>query len=211
MGSGEGRPEGGPAPPGELPGDRLEDEPAPVRGRAVHLGDELFGKGLFGAEAWRALRDASLVVPFYFRLFDDVLVREEGEAWFGGEGKAGLVARVAREAFDGLDLDALPAWGATRRVFLRHLLFGGKLPPVLGFDRGPVEVVGGRATVVQGQVLTLAGRESSFCPSWRFVADLATDAAETALAGGPSDRRFSRWYATDVPRWLAFERKTLRP
>jgi penicillin amidase len=175
------------------------------------LGDELFGKGLFGAEAWRALRDASLVVPFFFRLFDDVLVREEGEAWFGEEGKAGLVARVAREVLDGLDLDALPAWGATRRVSLRHLLFGGKLPPLLGFDRGPVEVVGGRATVVQGQVLTLAGRESSFCPSWRFVADLATDAAETALAGGPSDRRFSRWYATDVPRWLAFERKTLRP
>ena len=175
------------------------------------LCDELFGKGLFGAEAWRALRDTTLVVPFYFRLFDDVLVREEGAAWFGEEGKAACVARVAREAFDGLDLDALPTWGATRRVFMRHLLFGGKLPPLLGFDRGPFEVVGGRATVVQGQVLTLAGRESSFCPSWRFVADLATDAAETALAGGPSDRRFSRWYATDVPRWLAFERKTLRP
>ena len=94
---------------------------------------------------------------------------------------------------------------------MRHLLFGGKLPPFLGFDRGPFPVVGGRATVVQGQVLNLAGRESSFCPSWRFVADLATDAAETALAGGPSDRRFSRWYATDVARWLAFERKTLRP
>ena len=44
-----------------------------------------------------------------------------------------------------------------------------------------------------------------------FVADLATDTAETALAGGPSDRRFSRWYATDVKRWLAFERKTLVP
>jgi len=175
------------------------------------LGEELFGKGLFGLEAWRALRDSSLVVPFYFRLFDDVLAREEGAEWFGEEGKALFVARVAREALDGLDLDALPAWGATRRVFMRHLLFGGKLPPLLGFDRGPIEVVGGRATVVQGQVLALAGRESSFCPSWRFVADLATDAAETALAGGPSDRRFSRWYASDVPRWLAFERKILRP
>ena len=112
---------------------------------------------------------------------------------------------------DGVDPASLPAWGETRRVFMRHLLFGGKLPAFLGFDRGPFPVVGGRATVVQGQVLHLAGRESSFCPSWRFVADLATDTAETALAGGPSDRRFSRWYATDVARWLAFERKTLKP
>lgn len=175
------------------------------------LGDELFGEGLFGLEAWRALRDGTLVVPFFFRLFDDVLAREEGPCWFGGEEKAAFVARVARAALEALDPDVLPAWGASRRVLMRHLLFGGKLPSFLGFDRGPIEVVGGRATVVQGQVLTLAGRESSFCPSWRFVTDLATDASETALAGGPSDRRFSRRYASDVPRWLAFLRKTLRP
>ena len=174
------------------------------------LCEELFGEGLFGAEAWRDLRDASLVHPFFFRLFDDVLAREDGPEWFGEEGKAAFVARVARTVLDGVDPAALPAWGDTRRVFMRHLLFGGKLPPFLGFDRGPYPVVGGRATVVQGQVLNLAGRESAFCPSWRFVADLATDAVETALAGGPSDRRFSRWYATDVPRWLAFGRKTLK-
>jgi penicillin amidase len=175
------------------------------------LCSRLFGEPLFGAAAWGALRDASLVHSFYFRLFDDVLAREDGEPWFGPEGKAAWVARVAREALDGVDPASLPAWGETRHVFMRHLLFGGRLPVFLGFDRGPIEIVGGRATVVQGQVLKLAGRESSFCPSWRFVADLATDAAETALAGGPSDRRFSRWYATDVERWLAFERKTLKP
>ena len=74
----------------------------------------------------------------------------------------------------------------------------------VGFVLHPVDLA-------VNKVLTLAGRESSFCPSWRFVTDLATDEAETALAGGPSDRRFSRWYATDVARWLAFEWKTLRP
>ena len=175
------------------------------------LCDELFGKGLFGLEAWRALRDTSLVHPFYFCFFDDVLGREEGTEWFGAEGKAAFVARVARASLDGVDPGALPAWGDGRRVYMRHLLFGGKLPPFLGFDRGPIPVVGSRATVVQGQVLTLAGRESSCCPSWRFVTDLSTDVSETALAGGPSDRRFSRWYATDVARWLAFERKSLKP
>ena len=175
------------------------------------LCEELFGEGLFGGVAWQALRDASLIHPFFFRLFDDVLAREGGPEWFGGERKTAFVSRVARAALDGVDPAAVPAWGETRPVFMRHLLFGGKLPAFLGFDRGPFPVVGGRATVVQGQVLNLAGRESAFCPSWRFVTDLATDAAETALAGGPSDRRFSRWYTTDVARWLAFERKILRP
>jgi len=175
------------------------------------LCEELFGAGLLGRDAWRALRDTTLVHAFFFRLFDDLLAREEAEEWFGAEGKAAFVARVARRALEGVDPSALGPWGASRRVFLRHLLFGGKLPPALGFDRGPFEVVGGRATVVQGQLLSLAGRESAFCPSWRFVTDLATDVSETALAGGPSDRRFSRWYATDLARWLAFERKTLEP
>jgi penicillin amidase len=140
-----------------------------------------------------------------------VIAREDGPEWFGTEGRAGLLTRVARAALEGVDVGALPAWGEGRRIFMRHLLLGGKLPPFLGFDRGPIPVVGGRATVVQGQVVTLGGRESSCCPSWRFATDLATDVSETALAGGPSDRRFSRWYATDVARWLAFERKTLKP
>lgn len=175
------------------------------------LCEELFGAGLFGMEAWRALRDTTLVHAFFFRLFDDLLAREEGEEWFGAEGKAAFVSRVARRALEGVDPAALPPWGAPRRVFLRHLLFGGKLPPALGFDRGPFEVAGGRATVAQGQLLSLSGRESAFCPSWRFVTDLADDVSETALAGGPSDRRFSRWYAADLARWRAFERKPLRP
>ncbi len=175
------------------------------------LCEELFGAGLLGRDAWRALRDTTLVHAFFFRLFDDLLAREEGEEWFGAEGKAAFVSRVARRALAGADPSALLPWGASRRVFLRHLLFGGKLPPVFGFDRGPFEVVGGRATVAQGQLLSLAGRERTICPSWRFVTDLATDVAETALPGGPSDRRFSRWYATDLARWLAFDRKTLKP
>lgn len=175
------------------------------------LCEELFGAGLLGEEAWRALRDKTLVHAYFFRLFDDLLAREEGEEWFGADGKAAFVSRVARRALEGVDPAALPPWGASRRVFLRHLLLGGRLPSALGFDRGPFEVVGGRATVAQGQLLELAGRPSAFCPSWRFVTDLATDVSETALPGGPSDRRFSRWYAADLARWLAFERKTLKP
>ena len=38
---------------------------------------------------------------------------------------------------------------------------------------------------------------------------MADDTARTVLPGGPSGRRFSRWYVTDVQRWLAGEYKTL--
>ena len=176
------------------------------------LCEELFGKGLFGAEAWHALRDTSLVHPFYFRLFDDVLAREEGARVVRrrkGRPRSSPASRARRST-----ASTRPRFppGATRAASSCATSSSAESSRAfLGFDRGPMPVVGGRATVVQGQVLKLAGRESSFCPSWRFVADLATDAAETALAGGPSDRRFSRWYATDVARWLAFERKVLRP
>ena len=59
------------------------------------LCEELFGEGLFGAEAWRALRDTSLVHPFYFRLFDDVLAREDGRGVVR-RGRKGRVRRPRR-------------------------------------------------------------------------------------------------------------------
>jgi len=84
---------------------------------------------------------------------------------------------------------------------LRHLLLGGKLPRFLGFDRGPVTAIGGRATIHQGQIYRSGGRETTFVPSFRFVADLANDDYFSNLLGGPSDRRFSRWYCSDLKNW----------
>jgi penicillin amidase len=90
---------------------------------------------------------------------------------------------------------------------------GGKLPRLFGFDRGPVSVPGGRATVHQAQVFRHGGRRSSFVPSLRMVIDLAGDEIQSALAGGPSDRRFSRWYASGLADWLAgrYKRISLEP
>jgi penicillin amidase len=82
---------------------------------------------------------------------------------------------------------------------------------VLGFDYGPVELPGNRATVVQGGIFISHDRQTTFTPSWRFLTDLGRDEALTALAGGPSGRRFSRWYTTDVQRWLAGKYKSLAP
>ncbi len=91
---------------------------------------------------------------------------------------------------------------------MRHLLFGGKLPLWLGFDR-ELEIPGNRATVHQGQIYRGGGRETSFAPSLRFITDLATDEIHISLAGGPSDRRFSKWYASGVADWVAGRYKTL--
>jgi acyl-homoserine lactone acylase PvdQ len=53
-------------------------------------------------------------------------------------------------------------------------------------------------------------RDTSFAPSYRLVTDLGDTTARTSLAGGPSDRRFSRWYTSGVEDWLAGRFKTLR-
>lgn len=89
------------------------------------------------------------------------------------------------------------------------MLFGEKLPAFLGFDRGPVTGIGGRATIHQGQIYRSGGRETTFFPSFRIVTDLADDHCRTNLAGGPSDRRFSKWYVSDLENWLNGTYKTL--
>jgi penicillin amidase len=92
---------------------------------------------------------------------------------------------------------------------MKHLLFGGVLPRFLGFDRGPIVLEGCRATVVQGAIYRSGGRETTFAPSYRFIADLSQKTAHTALAGGPSDRRFSPYYTSDLSRWRRGEYKVL--
>jgi penicillin amidase len=64
-------------------------------------------------------------------------------------------------------------------------------------------MIGGRATIHQGQIYRSGNRTTTFVPSFRLVSDLAEDACYTNMAGGPSDRRFSKWYCSDVKRWLA--------
>ena len=70
-------------------------------------------------------------------------------------------------------------------------------------------MIGGRATIHQGQIYRSGNRTTTFVPSFRLVSDLAEDACHTNMAGGPSDRRFSKWYCSDVKRWLAGEYKNV--
>ncbi|MCU0576561.1 MAG: penicillin acylase family protein [Desulfobacterota bacterium] len=92
----------------------------------------------------------------------------------------------------------------------RDEVFKGKFPRFFGYDYGPVELPGCRATIPQGQIFRSAGRLTTFSPSYRFVTDMATLEMHTNIAGGPTDRRFSRWYTADVDNWVHGRYKVLK-
>jgi penicillin amidase len=112
--------------------------------------------------------------------------------------------------FDRVDSAEDRRWGDVNRVTLAHLLLGGKLPEWAGFDVGPIEIKGGRVTPHQGQIYESAGRTTSFAPSLRLMVDMGQPGLRTALARGPSARRFSKWYTSDLERRQRGEYKDLR-
>ena len=100
-------------------------------------------------------------------------------------------------------------WGSGRKVVMKNIMFDGKLPKFMGFDRGPITLIGSPATPHQGQIFESAGRLTTFAPSLRLVTDLSTDDLYTNMAGGPSDRRFSKWYCSDLANWASGKYKKL--
>jgi penicillin amidase len=170
---------------------------------------EVFGKGLFGEEAWNATVSSTAILADYYHLFDNVLLGGD-PSWFGHEGRDGLISRVLKEVLTDVGLRAIAPWGRQQRIVMKNIFFDGRLPRWIGFDHGPIELPGNRATIVQGGIFTAHDRQTTFTPSWRFVTDLGDDRAFTALAGGPSGRRTSRWYKTDIKRWLSGNYKVLQ-
>ena len=169
---------------------------------------EVFGKGFLGEEVWDSTVSSTAIVADYYHLFDDVLLGDD-PSWFGEEGQSELYKRVLGEVLTDVNLDAISPWGRHQQIMMKNIFFEGRLPRWVGFDHGPIELPGNRATVVQGGLFNAHNRQTTFTPSWRFITDLGEDRALTALAGGPSGRRFSRWYKTDIKRWLSGDYKTL--
>ncbi|MEB2285692.1 MAG: hypothetical protein B6D46_09035 [Polyangiaceae bacterium UTPRO1] len=166
---------------------------------------EVFG-AVCGAEVVRHLvGETAILADFYYNL--DRILLAERSVWFGDETRDAIFARVIARSLDG----PLTAWGREQRVMMKHPMLGGRLPVWAGFDRGPIPLRGNRATIHQGQVYRSGGRVTSFAPSYRMVTDFAATCSHTSLAGGPSDRRFSPWYASEVDDWLAGRFKTLAP
>ncbi len=165
---------------------------------------EVFGKNGFGDAVVQHLAGETGIFCDFYRNFDRVLL-SESSAWFGGDSREAIFSQVAAEA---LKVSPRP-WGEVRRVKMSHLLLGDKLPLFAGFDRGPITVIGNRATIHQGQIYRAGNRTTSFCPSYRMVADMSTNEVRSNLAGGPSDRRFSRWYCSGLKGWIKGDYKSV--
>jgi len=169
---------------------------------------EVCGERIFGRDVWEALVEETAIVADYYHFFDRILMSED-PYWWGEEGREAALTRILGDQLTHLDLYHVMAWGRRRRTMMTNIFFNGKLPRMLGFDYGPISMPGNRATVIQGGLFTAHGRVTTFAPSWRFITDMGANTVETVLAGGPSGSRFSRWYTTDVERWLLGEYKTL--
>ena len=167
---------------------------------------EVFGRQGMGEKVVDFLAARTGVFVDFYANFDAVLLAEE-TPWFRGRSREDLYRGAAVRA-----LEAAPReWGEDRQITLSHILLGGKLPRWAGFDRGPITGIGGRATIHQGQIYKSGGRLTTFMPSFRWVTDMAETHLRSNLAGGPSDRRFSKWYVSDLADWQAGRYKTVAP
>jgi penicillin amidase len=172
--------------------------------KALH--QEVFGKNGLGEAVVDFLDGSTGMFNDFYVNFDRILLSSES-VWFGGKSREEIYRQAAQTAL----AQEPKTWGETRQVMLENIFFGGKLPRFLGFDRGPITLIGDLATPHQGQIYESAGRKTTFAPSYRMVTDLATDEIHTNMAGGPSDRRFSKWYCSDLNNWINGRYKTLRP
>ncbi len=163
--------------------------------KALYL--EVFGKGGLGETVTDYLSNETGTFIDFYANFDAVLLAESSP-WFGGRDRD-QVYQAALETIAHIDIET---WGAVQQFKMKHILFDGKLPMFLGFDKGPITGVGGRATIHQGQIYQSAGRVTTFMPSFRMVTDMASPELFSNLAGGPSDRRFSKWYTSGLEDWL---------
>ena len=166
---------------------------------------EVFGKQGPGLPAIDHLLERTDALIFLHYNCDRILLAEQS-AWFGDHSRDELYRRAIDRALE------TPArtWGQANRFRLKHLLLGDKLPGFFGFNRGPFPMRGGRATVCQGQIQQAGDRRVYNAPSFRMVADMAQDGMHTNLAGGPSDRRFSKWYCSDLDNWQNGKYKLLQ-
>lgn len=161
-----------------------------------NLYHEVFGEAM-GLSLIDFLQNQSGIFIDFYANFDNILL-SENSSWFMGKERDDIYKKAIISA-----LETEPKkWGDVNNITLTNMLLGNKFPKFFGFDKGPFPIRGGRATIHQGQVYTNAGRKTSFAPSYRLITDMAENVVHTNLAGGVSDRRFSKLYNNDFSNWM---------
>lgn len=171
----------------------------------AHLYREVFGDGGLGEPVLQRLTDTTGLFIDFYQNFDRVLLADDSP-WFGGRDWQAVYSAALARCPDRVE----GTWADRNQFTFTQIFFGGKLPRFLGFDKGPYALRGGRATPHQGQIYRSGERLTSFAPSIRLMADMGKEGLHTALAGGPSDRRWSKWYASGIDGWLAGRYKHTR-
>lgn len=163
----------------------------------------VIGQCLLGPDVVRHLSNVTTFFSTYYANVDPILLEPPLDLC-GGRGRDELYAEAFARA-----AEASPKL-TQNRLTLTHLFFAGRLPAWMGFDRGPIPLPGGRATPLQAQFYHVGKRAGCLAPSVRIIADLGADELITNIPGGPSDRRFSRWYCSGLAAWLSGDYKRLR-
>jgi penicillin amidase len=170
------------------------------------FGDESVKEGGISNSVMMHLSQQTGVFIDFYQNFDTVILNEHS-VWYENKSqkKVFLTAfDTAKRAHKGLP------WRNVNTIRFTNMLLQGKLPRFMGFDSKNVSLLGGRATPHQGQIYCSGGRKTSFSPSVRLIADMNECDLHTSLAGGPSDNRFSRWYKSELQKWVEGEYKILK-
>lgn len=165
----------------------------------------IIGEYVLGRDVVAHLSSTTALFAAYFKNLDAVLLDPPASLCAGRS-----ASDLYLDAFAKASQGRISAWSEQTRMSLTHLFFGGRLPSWTRFDRGPISLSGGRATPCQAQLYTAGGRAGCLAATYRMNADLGEDVLHTNLCGGPSDRRFSRWYCSDLDGWLKGRFKALR-
>lgn len=168
----------------------------------------IFTTNFFSKESFHYLKNETNLFVDYYGNFDQI-VFTNNPTWFAERTRDEFIKEALEKTNAEIKNENVKSWGEERSTYMTNIFFDGKLPKFLGFDYGPISIEGNRATIVQGALYRAHGRLSSFCPSWRYISEMKSGKTYSILAGGVSDRRFSKWYTNDVSKWLNFEYKEL--
>jgi penicillin G amidase len=165
----------------------------------------VFGDNGLGRDVIEHIMSETSMFNDYYGNLDRIMLADKS-AWFADRKRKDIFIEAIAE---GLDVKPI-SYGETRKITLDNLLLGGKMPRIFGIDRGPIELPGNRATITQGQIFKSAGRVTTFSPSFRMIADMSTRELHTNMAGGPSDRWFTKLYANGLADWQSGKYKILK-